>query len=213
MTGNDLLLRFLVTLPLLLVSLVMHELAHGWAAWRLGDPTAKLHGRLTLNPIKHLDVWGTVALVVTFVGSGGTFFFGWAKPVPVDPRYFKDPQRGMMLVGAAGPAANFALALMAAGLVWLTYTWSLFVAQALALAFVLNVVLGVLNLVPIPPLDGSRVVGGFLPRDLYLRWVDLDRYGNYVFMGLLVVMLAAPQVFEATIGWVLDWSYALLPGG
>jgi Zn-dependent protease len=213
MTDNGLLLRFLVTLPLLLVSLVIHELAHGWVAWKLGDPTARLHGRLTLNPLKQLDVWGTVALVVTFVGSGGSFFFGWAKPVPVDPRYFKDPQRGMMLVGAAGPAANFALALVAAGLVWLTYTWSLFAAQALALAFVLNVVLGVINLIPIPPLDGSRVVGGFLPRDLYLRWVDLDRYGNFVFMGLLVVMLAAPQVFESTIGRVLDWSYALLPGG
>jgi Zn-dependent protease len=118
-----------------------------------------------------------------------------------------------MLVGAVGPAANFALALVSAGLVWLTYTWSLFAAQALALAFLLNVVLGVLNLIPIPPLDGSRVVGGFLPRDLYLRWVDLDRYGNYVFMGLLVIMLAAPQVFQATIGRVLDWSYALLPGG
>ena len=213
MTDNGLLLRFLITLPLLLVSLVIHELAHGWVAWKLGDPTAKLHGRLTLNPLKHLDVWGTIALVVTFVGSGGSFFFGWAKPVPVDPRYFKDQQRGMMLVGAAGPAANFVLALVAAGLVWLTYTWSLFAAQALALAFVLNVVLGVINLVPIPPLDGSRVVGGFLPRDLYVRWVDLDRYGTYVFMGLLVVMLAAPQVFEATIGRVLDWSFALLPGG
>ena len=213
MSDNDLLIRFVVTLPLLLVSLVVHELAHGWVSWKLGDTTAKAHGRLTLNPLKHLDVWGTIALVVTFVGSGGSFFFGWAKPVPVDPRRFKDPQRGMMLVGAAGPAANFALALVAAGLVWLTYTWSLFVAQALALAFVLNVVLGVLNLIPVPPLDGSRVVGGFLPRDLYLRWVDLDRYGNYVFMGLLVVMLAAPQVFEATIGRVLDWSYALLPGG
>jgi Zn-dependent protease len=212
-TGNDLFLRFIVTLPLLLVSLVMHELAHGWVAWKLGDPTAKLHGRLTLNPLKHLDVWGTIALVVTFVGSGGSFFFGWAKPVPISPWHFKDPQRGMMLVGAAGPAANFALALISAGLVWLTYTWSLFAAQALALAFLLNVVLGVLNLIPIPPLDGSRVVGGFLPRDLYLRWVDLDRYGNYVFMGLLVVMLAAPQVFQATIGRVLDWSYALLPGG
>jgi len=212
-SDNDLLIRFVVTLPLLLVSLVVHELAHGWVSWKLGDTTAKAHGRLTLNPLKHLDVWGTIALVVTFVGSGGSFFFGWAKPVPVDPRRFKDPQRGMMLVGAAGPAANFALALVAAGLVWLTYTWSLFVAQALALAFVLNVVLGVLNLIPVPPLDGSRVVGGFLPRDLYLRWVDLDRYGNYVFMGLLVVMLAAPQVFEATIGRVLDWSYALLPGG
>lgn len=213
MTGNDLILRFLVTLPLLLASLVMHELAHGWAAWKLGDPTARLHGRLTLNPLRHLDVWGTVALVVTFVGSGGSFFFGWAKPVPISPWHFKDPQRGMMLVGAAGPAANFALALVAAGLVWLTYTWSLFAAQALALAFVLNVVLGVLNLIPIPPLDGSRVVGGFLPRDLYLRWVDLDRYGNYVFMGLLLVVLAAPQVFQATIGRVLDWAYLLLPGG
>ena len=213
MTDNGLVLRFLVTLPLLLVSLVIHELAHGWVAGKLGDPTAKLYGRLTLNPLKQLDVWGTIALIVTFVGSGGSFFFGWAKPVPVDPRYFKDPQRGMMLVGAAGPAANFALALVAAGLVWLTYTWSLFAAQALALAFVLNVVLGVINLIPIPPLDGSRVVGGFLPRDLYLRWVDLDRYGNFVFMGLLVVMLAAPQVFESTIGRVLDWSYALLPGG
>ena len=213
MTDNGLVLRFLVTLPLLLVSLVIHELAHGWVAWKLGDPTAKLHGRLTLNPLKHLDVWGTVALIVTFVGSGGSFFFGWAKPVPVDPRHFKDPQRGMMLVGAAGPAANFALALIAAGLVWLTYTWSLFAAQALALAYVLNVVLGVINLIPIPPLDGSRVVGGFLPRDLYLRWVDLDRYGNFVFMGLLVVMVAAPQVFQSTIGRVLDWSYALLPGG
>ena len=213
MTDNGLVVQFLIISPLLLVSLVLHELAHGWVAWKLGDPTAKEHGRLTLNPIKHLDLWGTVALVVTFVGSGGSFFFGWAKPVPVDPRHFKDPQRGMMFVGAAGPAANFAVALIAAGLVWLTYTWSLFAAQTLALAFVLNVVLGVINLIPIPPLDGSRVVGGFLPRDLYLRWADLDRYGNYVFMGLLVVMLAAPQVFQATIGRVLDWAYLLLPGG
>ena len=213
MTDNGLVVQFLIISPLLLVSLVLHELAHGWVAWKLGDPTAKAHGRLTLNPIKHLDMWGTVALLVTFVGSGGTFFFGWAKPVPVDPRSFRDPQRGMMLVGAAGPAANFAVALIAVGLVWLTYTWSLFAAQTLALAFVLNVVLGVINLIPIPPLDGSRVIGGFLPRDLYVRWVDLDRYGNYVFMGLLVIILAAPQVFEATIGRVLDWAYLLLPGG
>jgi Zn-dependent protease len=212
-TGNEEFVRFIVTMPLLLVSLVLHELAHGWVAWKLGDPTAKSHGRLTLNPLKHLDVWGTIALVVTFVGSGGSFFFGWAKPVPISPWRFKNPQHGMMLVGAAGPATNFGLALVAAGSVWLTYSWNLFVAQALALAFVLNVVLGVLNLLPIPPLDGSRVLGGLLPRDLYVRWVDLDRYGNYVFMGLLVVMLAAPQVFDATIGAVLRWSYGLLPGG
>jgi Zn-dependent protease len=213
MTDNGLFVQFLIISPLLLVSLVLHELAHGWVAWKLGDPTAKLHGRLTLNPVKHLDKWGTIMLAVTFIGSQGSFFFGWAKPVPVDPRHFKDPQRGMMLVGAAGPAANFALALAAAGLIWLTYTWSLFLAEALFMLFVLNVILMAFNLVPIPPLDGSRVVGGFLPRDLYVRWVDLDRYGNFVFMGLLVVMLAAPQVFEATIGRVLDWAYLLLPWG
>ena len=213
MTDNGLVVQFLIVSPLLLVSLVLHELAHGWVAWKLGDPTAKAHGRLTLNPIKHLDTWGTIMLAVTFIGSQGSFFFGWAKPVPVDTRYFRDPQRGMMLVGAAGPAANAALALIAAGLIWLTYSWSLFLGQALYMLFVLNVILMAFNLVPIPPLDGSRVVGGLLPRDLYLRWLDLDRYGNFVFMGLLVVMLAAPQVFQATIGRVLDWAYLLLPGG
>lgn len=212
MTESELFLRFIVTLPLLLVSLVAHELAHGLAAWRLGDPTAKLHGRLTLRPLRHLDLWGSVALVLTFLGSGGTFFFGWAKPVPVSPGYFRDPQCGMMLVGAAGPAANFGLALVAAGLVWLTYTWSLFLAQALALAFVLNVILGVINLLPLPPLDGSRVVGGLLPRDLYVRWAGLDRYGNYVVLGLLFVMLAVPGAFSATVGAVLDWAFVLLPG-
>jgi Zn-dependent protease len=108
MTDKGLIVQFLIVSPLLLVSLVLHELAHGWVAWKLGDPTARAHGRLTLNPVKHLDTWGTIMLAVTFIGSQGSFFFGWAKPVPVDPRYFKDPQRGMMLVGAAGPAANAA---------------------------------------------------------------------------------------------------------
>ena len=213
MTDNSLFVQFLIISPLLIVSLVLHELAHGWVAWRLGDPTAKLHGRLTLNPLKHLSTWGTVMLAVTFLGSRGSFFFGWAKPVPVDPRYFKDQQRGMMLVSAAGPLTNYLLALVAAGLIWLTYTWSMWLAQTLYILFVLNVIFGTINLIPIPPLDGSRVLGGFLPRETYARWVDLDRYGPYVFMGLLVVMLAAPQVFESTIGRVLDWSYALLPGG
>lgn len=213
MITTELLLELLVTLPLLLVSLVAHELAHGWAAYRLGDPTAKLHGRLTLNPIRHLDLWGSIALVVLFIGSGGSFFFGWAKPVPVDPRYFKDPQRGMMVVGAAGPAANVVLAAVAAGLVWATYQWNLFVAEALVLLFVLNIVLAVLNLLPVPPLDGSRVVGGFMSRRVYRWWVGLDRYGNYVFMALFVVMIAAPEVFERTIGVVLGWAFGMLPGG
>lgn len=213
MSDGGQLLRFVVTLPLLIVSLVLHELAHGYVAARLGDPTARQQGRLTINPLVHLDAWGTIALVVTFVGSGGTFFFGWAKPVSVSPWYFANPQRAMMLVGAAGPAANFCLALVAAGLIWSSISLSMFAAEVLALAFLLNVVLGVINLLPIPPLDGSRVLGGFLPRDLYARWTDFDRYGSYVFLGLFVVMLAAPQLFNATIGAVLDWSFGLLPGG
>lgn len=213
MTENELFLRFIVTMPLLLFSLVLHELSHGWVADRLGDPTPRQHGRLTLNPVSHLDLWGTVILVLSFVGSGGQFFFGWAKPVPISPWRFKDPQRGMMLVGLAGPAANYGLALLSAGAIWLTYEWSLFLAQALLLSFVLNVVLGTLNLVPIPPLDGSRVLGGFLPRKVYPRWLALDRYGNWVFLGIVLIMVAFPGVFDATIGAVLQWSYNLLPGG
>jgi len=211
--NSDLLSSFLLISPLLLVSLVLHELAHGWVAWKLGDPTAKLHGRLTLNPLKHLDPWGTVMLAVTFFGSGGTFFFGWAKPVPVDPRYFKDGQRGMMWVGLAGPVVNYALALVATGAIWLTYTWSAVVTEALYMLLVLNVILGTLNLIPIPPLDGSRVLGGFLPREAYKRWVTYDRYGNYVFLGLFVVLVSFPKLFDATFGAVLQWWSLLLPGG
>jgi Zn-dependent protease len=212
-TDSSLLFRFLLISPLLLVSLVLHELAHGWVAYRLGDPTAKAHGRLTLNPIRHLDLWGTAMLAVTFLGSGGTFFFGWAKPVPVDPRFFKDGQRGMAWVGAAGPLTNFAIAIFALGLIWATYATSLFVAQLFYMLFVLNVILGTLNLLPIPPLDGSRVVGGFLPRATYRRWADLDRYGNLVFIGLFAVLILIPGFFDATFGAVLDLFSRLLPGG
>ena len=213
MNGNGLFVQFLLISPLLLVSLVLHELAHGWAAWKLGDPTAKAAGRLTLNPLKHLDTWGTIMLAVTFLGSGGRFFMGWAKPVPIAPWHFKDPQRGMMLVGLAGPVTNIVLALAAAGLVWATYTWSLFLAQMFLMLFVLNVILATLNLIPIPPLDGSRVLGGFLPKKQWVRWMQLDRWGKMVFFGLFVVLVAFPAVFDATFGAVLNLAYHLLPGG
>jgi len=212
-TGDALFLRFVVTLPLLLVSLVAHELAHGWVADRLGDPTPRAHGRLTLNPIAHLSLWGTALLVISFVGSGGQFFFGYAKPIPVNPFRFKHPQRGDALVSAAGPLANFAIALLSCGAIWLTYTWSLFLAQVLLLCFVLNVILGTFNLIPIPGLDGAGVVGCLMPRALWLRWLEWGRYATYVMLGLFVVLLAFPGVFDATIGAVVRWSYTLLPGG
>lgn len=148
---------------------------------------------------------GTLVLVATFVSQAG-IFFGWAKPIPVDQRHFADPQRGMLLVGLAGPFANVALAAVAAGLVWLTVDTSLLLAQAFALVFLLNVLLALINLVPIPPLDGSRVLGGFLPRAWYRSWLALDRYGTWILLGLLVLLVARPAVFEATLGRALDWA-------
>jgi Zn-dependent protease len=210
---SGLLIRFLIISPLLIVSLVLHELAHGWAAYLLGDPTAKAHGRLSLNPIRHMDLWGTAVLAITFVLSGGTAFLGWAKPVPVDPRFFKDGQRGMAWVGAAGPLTNFALAFLGIGAIWLSYTSSFYIAQLFWTFTLLNVILGTLNLFPVPPLDGSRVVGGFLPREAYKHWAALDRYGAYTFILLFVVIWQVPAFYNATIGAVLDWFVRLLPGG
>jgi Zn-dependent protease len=214
-TGIDsgLLVQFLIISPLLIVSLVLHELAHGWVAYLLGDPTAKAHGRLSLNPIRHMDTWGTVMLAASFLLSQGTFFFGWAKPVPVDPRFFKDGQRGMAWVGAAGPLTNYVIALAAVGAIWLTYTWSLYVAQLFYTLMALNVILGTLNLIPLPPLDGSRVIGGFLPRGAYRHWAALDKYGSYTFLIVFVVIWRVPGFYQATFGAVLNLFVKLLPGG
>lgn len=177
-------------LPILLVSMMAHEVSHGYVAYRLGDPTAKAHGRLTLNPIKHLDPLGTGMFVLTYLLGG--FIFGWAKPVPVSPDYFKNRQRGMLIVGLAGPAANFIVAVGLAAVLNLLHpavVSTLF--TVLFLAFQVNVVLGIFNLVPVPPLDGSRVLGGFLPREAYARWIELDRYGM-IFILLLLFVFQGP---------------------
>jgi Zn-dependent protease len=207
---SSLIIQFLIISPLLIVSLVLHELAHGWVAYLLGDPTAKAHGRLTLNPIAHMDLFGTLMLAATFLLSGGTAFLGWAKPVPVDPRFFKDGQRGMAWVGAAGPLTNYLVALVAVVAIALTYTHSTYVAQLFVKLLVLNVILGTINLIPVPPLDGSRVLGGFLPRSAYKHWAALDRYGAYTFVLLFVVIWQVPGFYDATIGTVLDLYGRLL---
>lgn len=187
-------LRIATLVPVLVFSMTLHELAHGVVAYKLGDPTAKLRGRLTLNPIKHLDPIGTLMFFITAAIPGG-FIFGWAKPIPVSPYYFKSRQRGMMWVGLAGPVTNFILAVIFAVVLNLLEPvldqpgpgreW---VFVLLFLAMQVNVVLGVFNLIPIPPLDGSRVVGGFLPRNAYEKWVAIDRYGMFLIIILLVVL-------------------------
>ncbi len=184
-------MRFLITLPALLVSMVFHEVAHGYVAFRLGDETALKRGRLSANPVRHLDPLGTLMLFLTYFLSGGSMLFGWAKPVPINPSYFKNPQRGMMWVGAAGPTANFMLASATAlALKWLypvpvdsTFLGVLF------LVFQLNMILMAFNLIPVPPLDGSRILGGFLNREAYIRWIRLDQYGMLFIMLLFFIMI------------------------
>ena len=186
---------FLLLAPVFIVSLTLHELAHGLAAYRLGDRTAKDMGRLTLNPIPHMDPLGSLILVLTYFG--GSFLFGWAKPVPVDPRNLRtSPQVGMALVGAAGPATNFVLALISgAVLAHSELTGDAFSIAAYSLE--INVILGVFNLFPIPPLDGSRVIGGFMPRDVYERWAALDQYGMFLVFGLFILFQRADLAHPA----------------
>ncbi len=192
-------LGFLVLLiPVMLFCMMVHELAHGAVAYLLGDPTAKRAGRLSFNPIKHLDPIGTAMFVITYLFSG--FVFGWAKPIPVAPYYFKNRQRGMAIVALAGPITNFIFAIIFI----LAYRWiepsaGGWLAEFLELGFRINVVLGVFNLVPVPPLDGSRVLGAFLPRNAYQKWIELDRYG---FLFVLVIIFVFWSSFSRLIGWV-----------
>lgn len=172
-------------LPGLVLAIVVHEYAHGWTADRLGDPTARLAGRLTLNPLAHLDWLGVLMLWVAH--------FGWAKPVPVDPRNFRDPRRGMLTVALAGPVANFLLAFLCAFLLSRLFAlppWSYArvagaPAVVLELALVYNVALGIFNLIPIPPLDGSRILASLLPPRLAWRYHRLDPYGWAILLLLL----------------------------
>jgi Zn-dependent protease len=171
---------FALLLPIVLVSLTLHELAHAWVAWRLGDPTAKSQGRLTLNPIVHLDPLGTLMFVLTALIAN--LPFGWARPVPVDPRYFRRAKEGMAIVAAAGPLMNFLLALVCWALVRhveLSGQW----AEVLEKAYIVNLVLGIFNLIPVPPLDGSRILGVVMDDATYVRWIRLDQYGMLVVFG------------------------------
>ncbi|HYY34441.1 MAG TPA: site-2 protease family protein [Gaiellaceae bacterium] len=187
----------LLVLPVLLASLTLHELAHGVTATILGDPTPREQGRLTLNPLPHLDPLGTLLLVVTLIAS--PFAFGWAKPVQVQPRYFRRAREGMAIVAVAGPATNFVLALAClAPIRFLRVTGEAY--DVLAAAFVVNVVLGVFNLIPIPPLDGSRVVGVLMSRSTYNRWLRLDQYG-FIFLFALIFLGREQfrEVFDRTL--------------
>ncbi len=191
--GNlqDFLLSMLLSLPIILLALSVHETAHGYAAYRLGDPTAKNMGRLTLNPFKHFHPLGFLCMLLCG--------FGWAKPVPINPRYFKNPKRDMALSALAGPLSNLLLAILFALLLRLEYTifshtgipsqfaYNLFVflETFCILGINLNITLAVFNLIPCPPLDGSRIFLSFLPPDLYFK---VMRYEQYLSLALMAAL-------------------------
>ena len=199
------LLLFIMSGAACLISLTVHELSHGLAAYRLGDPTAKLNGRLTLNPLSHVDWIGLFLLLAVGVG--------WAKPVPVDPRNFREPRKGMAITALAGPLSNFLLALLSLALgslvlhLGLTSRPAAYVLLFLCQLAVLNVGLGLFNLIPIPPLDGSRVVEMFLPEAAY-RWVM--RYERFLIVA--VVLLAWSGFFGGPLYRAMAWVLQLMCG-
>ena len=180
-----------LALPALVFSIILHEVAHGYAAYRLGDPTAKQSNRLTLNPLAHVDPIGSVVLPLILLLNHSSILFGWAKPVPFNPYYFRNPKRGIMIVGAAGPLTNFALALISGVLLTLLVLFGGgvpfigVVASFLAIFLQTNIALGVFNLIPIPPLDGSRVLYGLLPERWRQPYMSVEPYGIFIIFGLL----------------------------
>lgn len=170
----------LISFGLLMIAMSVHEFAHGWVAYKLGDTTAKYSGRLTLNPLAHIDPLGTIILpLFLFIISRGQFVFGAAKPVPINYMALKNPKKDIIWIGVSGPLANFIFAVL------LSILWKLISSPLIINLIFINVILGVFNLVPIPPLDGSRILMGLLPSNLSSRYATLEPYGFIIVMLLV----------------------------
>jgi Zn-dependent protease len=192
--------ELVVVLPAVLFAITFHEVAHGWVADRLGDPTARLSGRLTLNPIAHLDPIGTIMMILVK--------FGWAKPIPVNPMNLRHPLRDMIWVAAAGPVAN----LIVAAVSLLLYRWSGGLAtpflalpfrELLKWSFIINLNLAAFNLIPIPPLDGSQILKGLLPRRQLIAFERIESYGF-----LILVLFLATGMAQVVLGPLVAVLYA-----
>ncbi len=198
------------SIPVLL-AITVHEVAHGWVAMKLGDRTAEMLGRLTLNPLKHIDPIGTIVVPIALLVFGG-FVFGWAKAVPVNANNFKNPKSDMAWVAIAGPISNLIMALIWAVVVKVGYLISpsydgigQFMVYSGFAGISINLILALLNLIPLPPLDGSRVLAAFLPSKLYYYYMRLEPYGFFIllgmmFLGVFGMIISAPyQALQAFI--------------
>jgi Zn-dependent protease len=209
MTELNLIQKIAIYALPLLSAITVHEAAHGYAARRLGDRTAQMLGRLTLNPIKHIDPVGTLLVPMLLLMSGTGFIFGWAKPVPVSPRNFKNPGKDMAIVATAGPASNLVMALFWAGIMRLVagplsgignLAEPIFLMAQFGV--IINALLAVLNMLPIPPLDGGRVAVGLLPPKASMGLARVEPYGMWILVGLMVTGLLSP-ILEPGISLVI----------
>jgi Zn-dependent protease len=220
---NDLITQVVLAVIPAILAITLHEAAHGYAALALGDDTAQLAGRLSLNPLRHVDRTGTILLpgfllIAQLLTIGRVeFMFGWAKPVPIGAWKFRNPRGGMAIVAAAGPAANFVLAWLGGLALYLVPVEAVgteAIIQQLFVNFILfNLVLGLFNLLPIPPLDGGRIVVGILPAGLAMRWARMERAGILiVLLGVFLLPTLARQFgynidpVRQALGAVLPWA-------
>jgi len=222
---TDTIIEILALVPALVLAIVFHEVAHGYVAKLLGDPTASERGRLSLNPIRHVDPVGTLLVPGALAFFGGPVF-GWAKPVPVNAKRLRNPRYGMMAVAAAGPGSNLILAAIGAILIGLLYrtagspdeigVFGYFLYAALTYFLSINVFLALFNLLPIPPFDGSHIVEGLLPRSAAEVWAKLRQVGMFLFILLIAITWAFPNsgvietVVMPPVQWALNHYYTLV---
>jgi Zn-dependent protease len=192
---------YILLIPPLLLAIILHESAHGWVAEKLGDPTARDLGRITLNPIPHIDPIGTIILPVILILAQSSFLFGWAKPVPVNPYYFQNPRKGMLQVALAGPVTNMSLAFLFGLVFRFLHQFGLEEGFFLSLIImviwgvIINLVLAIFNLIPIPPLDGSKILMGILSEEKAEKFALIERYSFILIILLFTIGRPIIQLF------------------
>ncbi|HHS14338.1 MAG TPA: site-2 protease family protein [bacterium] len=208
-------IRFLPRFVILVFSIVFHEVAHGRVALWRGDTTARDAGRLTLNPLPHIDLFGTILFPLFLILTRSPFLFGWAKPVPVNPSLFGKFKKDLALVGASGPASNLALAAVLGMLFRFTAPAmgaQHALIQALYFGVMINLVLAFFNLMPIPPLDGSRIAAAFMPDDLAESYLNMGRYGFFIIL-LLFFLGVFQRILFPLVAWFMKLIIGPVSGG